>query len=418
MGRMTDDMTRLCDEILAGRGVRADFLANVKDAVGSIKEETAEMRAGFRESHENMAAEMRVAFADGAKQLKQRVSELSRQNADTRQATRQSLEEMAREQRTDLNDFIYDLADTVTTTLDGFLSARADMAAETKAGLGAFCDGLRRDAAALKEESDNLMAAIRKVQSEAARDSREERLYFLAGQVAFVNQFMDKVADTMAGIRQDQENAASEDRAHRQRFVYELKTNVAGQQTRFSNDRHLMSQEMMDQLKSFDQDIKLHVRELKAAVEAMRREFSDDLAGAKAAWGQRKATATSAAPAKPKQEKTVEKAPVMQAKEEEAAPATEPEIETSPVVEAEPPEPEPDQSEEKWQVDEPKEPRLDSLTVIKGIGPRLQSKLYIAGINTYADLAESDPAKLRESLGQVARTANVEGWIKQAKKLV
>lgn len=396
MGRMTDDMTRLCDEILAGRGVRADFLANVKDAVGNIKEETADMRAGFRESHENMAAGMRVAFADGVEQIKQRVSELRRQNANTRQATRQSFEEMAREQRTERNDYINDLADTVTTMLDGFLSARADMAAETQAGLGAFCDGLRRDAAALKEESGNLMAAIRKVQSEAARDSREERLSFLAGQVAFVNQFMDEVADTMAGIRRYQENAASEARAHRQQFVYELKAKVAGQQTRFSNDRHLMSQEMMDQFKSFDQDIKLHVKELKAAVEDMLREFSDDLAGARAAWGQRKAPATSAAPSKPKQEKTVKKAPVM---------------------EAEPPEPEPDQSEEKWPADEPKESVLDTLTVIKGIGPRLQSKLYLAGVHTYADLAEMDPAKLREILGQVARTANVEGWIKQAKKL-
>lgn len=422
MGRMTDDMTRLCDEILAGRGVRADFLANVKDAVGNLREETAEMRAGFRESHENMAAEMRVAFADAVEQIKQRVVELNKHNADTRQATRQSLEDMARDQRTERNAFISELAGTVTAMLDGLLNARASMATETQAELGAFCDGLRRDAAALQEESDDLMAAIRKVQNGAARNSREERLSFLAGQVAFVNQFMDQVADMMAGIRRDQEKAASEARGSRQRFVYELKTEVAGQQTRFSQDRHRMAQETMDQLKSFEEDLKLHVKELKATVGTMRREFADDLAGAGAAWRKRKASVPLAVRAKQKQEKMVQETPMAQAKGKEAAPATKPEIETSPVMDAESagPEPqgkEPDQAEEPSRVGASGEQRLDQLTVIKGIGPRLQSKLYLAGVHTYADLAESDPAKLREILGQAARTASVENWIKQAKKL-
>ena len=58
----------------------------------------------------------------------------------------------------------------------------------------------------------------------------------------------------------------------------------------------------------------------------------------------------------------------------------------------------------------------DDLTVIKGIGPAVQTKLRSFGIASLAELAASDPealaAKLRAS--QPISTTRVEGWIKAA----
>jgi hypothetical protein len=60
MGRFTDEMTRLCGEIVTLRGARRTF---VKD----LTRHTAAMRAGFRRAHHEMAkkskAERRAAVA-------------------------------------------------------------------------------------------------------------------------------------------------------------------------------------------------------------------------------------------------------------------------------------------------------------------------------------------------------------------
>lgn len=423
MGRMTDDITRLCDEIIAGRAKRADFLAGVKDTVENLREATVEMRADFREAHATMAANTKVALEEAVEQIKRRVVELKKQSADMLQAMRQTHDEMARDQRVELNAFISDLANSVTTMLDGFLDARANMAAAAQAELGGFCDGLRRDATALQNEAGDLMAAIRKAQSEAARNSREDRLSFLAEQVAFVSQFMDQVAEMMDGVRREQERDAAEGRDSRLRFVSELRTDVAGQQVRFAQERRSTSREVMDQLKLFEEEIKLQVKELRAAVEIMRREFLDDLAGASAAWQGRRVKVPGVVPAKQKPAKVSLKIPVEPAEKTKLEPAREWAEEPAAATEAKPAKPEPVektpvQAEKKPEVKESGKPLLDQLTVIKGIGPRIQSKLYLAGIDTFAKLAKSDPARLREILGQVARTANVASWIEQAKKLI
>ena len=397
MGRMTDDMTRLCEEIVAGREMRLDFLAGVKVAVANLREATVAMQSDFRASHENMAADLKDTLQDAVDQIKQRVAELNQQSAQMRRAMRQSYQEMAGNQKAERSAFVSDLASAVTGMLDGFLDARANMAVEAKAELGAFCDRLGRDAAALRGETDDLLAAIRSTQKESGRDAREERLSFLADQVAYVNQFMDQVARMMADVRREQETTAAEQRGSRQGFVSELRAEVAGQQLRFSQDRRRLSQEMMDQLQSFEEEIKLHVKELKAVVGLMRSEFSEDLAGARAAWQGRRAMGPLVAPAAPTPEPDGKEEPESLWQEEDKAPEV---------------------SAEEQESSQDREPILEQLTVIKGIGPRLQGKLYLGGINTLAKLAESDSASLRELLGKTAaKTADVEGWIEQARKL-
>jgi hypothetical protein len=61
MGHLTDDMTRLCSEIVALRGARQSF---VKD----LCHEVATLKSSFRRHHRDMArrtkAERLTAFAD------------------------------------------------------------------------------------------------------------------------------------------------------------------------------------------------------------------------------------------------------------------------------------------------------------------------------------------------------------------
>jgi predicted flap endonuclease-1-like 5' DNA nuclease len=59
----------------------------------------------------------------------------------------------------------------------------------------------------------------------------------------------------------------------------------------------------------------------------------------------------------------------------------------------------------------------DDLTAIRGLGKASQDRLRAAGIKTYAQLAETAPADLRDSLGKTGQGAKVEAWIAQAKAL-
>ncbi len=59
----------------------------------------------------------------------------------------------------------------------------------------------------------------------------------------------------------------------------------------------------------------------------------------------------------------------------------------------------------------------DDLTVIHGIGIATQNRLYAADITTYARLAQTSPEDVRETVGTLARGANIEDWIARAAEL-
>lgn len=62
----------------------------------------------------------------------------------------------------------------------------------------------------------------------------------------------------------------------------------------------------------------------------------------------------------------------------------------------------------------PGQPESDDLTAIRGIGIASQNRLYTAGIKTFAQLARATPEELRRILGEIARGAKVEDWIREA----
>ena len=63
MGRLTDDMIRLCGEISVLRGDRKAFLNELKHDVVGIQIGVASMKAGFRNAHAQMARKMKTERA-------------------------------------------------------------------------------------------------------------------------------------------------------------------------------------------------------------------------------------------------------------------------------------------------------------------------------------------------------------------
>ena len=59
----------------------------------------------------------------------------------------------------------------------------------------------------------------------------------------------------------------------------------------------------------------------------------------------------------------------------------------------------------------------DDLMAIRGIGKATQNRLSAAGISSYAKLAEATPQNVRAILGRRGRSAEVEDWIAQARRL-
>jgi len=61
--------------------------------------------------------------------------------------------------------------------------------------------------------------------------------------------------------------------------------------------------------------------------------------------------------------------------------------------------------------------RLDDLREIEGIGPAISERLHNAGIHTFRQLAETDPARLSELLEdeRLRNITNTESWPEQAR---
>jgi predicted flap endonuclease-1-like 5' DNA nuclease len=72
---------------------------------------------------------------------------------------------------------------------------------------------------------------------------------------------------------------------------------------------------------------------------------------------------------------------------------------------------------EEQPADNPEGNDADDLTVIKGIGPAIQTKLRGFGIAGFSDLAASDADELAAKLGasQPMSTARVQGWVEAAR---
>jgi len=99
MGRLTEDMTGLCNEIEALRNKREGFIANLGHGVAELKE-------GFRNDRSEMARKMKADLRGFLTELKDDV-------ADMKAGFNSDHADMAKKLRDDLGTFISKLTNTV-----------------------------------------------------------------------------------------------------------------------------------------------------------------------------------------------------------------------------------------------------------------------------------------------------------------
>jgi len=248
-----------------------------------------------------------------------------------------------------------------------------------------------------KDALNDLTRRVRELQANVAQmmdEFRHSRRRTTAQQkadlTAFTVDLTDSVAgmlhdarETMAGSQSARKGTAKEQKAALGVFTSILGDTVGSMLGDFHTARLGMAQDTRDRCVA-------SIGAIRDGVNALRRDVATDLTGVRHAWrGTRPAgrvTVQKRATARP----TVEPPPQ---KQEEPVPQ----------ARAKP---------------EPRVSSPDDLTAIHGIGPVMQQRLKAAGILTYAQLAHTTPAELRQRLGKLGRFANVEKWVTDARKLV
>jgi len=124
---------------------------------------------------------------------------------------------------------------------------------------------------------------------------------------------------------------------------------------------------------------------------------------------ERKKDKDSKASAKAESKKEAPKAEKVEAPKKEEAPKEEAPVAAAPVVEAPAKEEAPAPAKAKKADAKP-----DDLKKIEGIGPKIATTLNEAGVNSYADLAKLESAKISEIIAEVRGNHVTDTWPKQA----
>ncbi len=123
MGILTDDITRLVDEIVNLRHGREEFMKDLARETKEMEESVSVLRAGFLKSHSGMARRLKA----------------------------------------DLNAFNHNLKNNVKNMEAGFHKAHSEMARETKAERRAFVSGLNEAVTGLRQEFASDLSGARRI---------------------------------------------------------------------------------------------------------------------------------------------------------------------------------------------------------------------------------------------------------------
>lgn len=175
MGSLTNDMTRLHDEISALRRHRSDFL-------GQLRQRTDGLRAD-------------------AKDMQLRI--------------RDQLHAVADQLRDNLATYSSELTVDVNTMLEHFARNRVETAAKTRSDLCAFVDGVKQDVVELADEVKTMRDTFRGDHAEMAR-----RL--VNSMDRFVSDLRETVARMTSDFREDREETVRECRIGRELFLKKI----------------------------------------------------------------------------------------------------------------------------------------------------------------------------------------------------
>jgi len=375
MGRQAVETSRLSGKIAHSRYSRQAFAFN-------LKKDTEALLIGFRNERVAAAADAKAVLNACVAEIKSDVVTLKNKTAAMMAHNSRSRGEMARESKSGRTAFAAGLSANVAKMTAGFRAKRAQNAKKLQNLLQDF----RSDLAAFISDLDASVAEMMgRFQQERAKMSAESQadldlfILRLKGEVIALKQ---ETADLMLAYSVSRRGQSKLSQDELSQFTANLSRQISALMGQFRKSRADMSDNVKADLIGFLTDLKETVTALKSSTFKMRQSYKNDIADAK----QAPVGAKVVPPQKP-------------AVPEEPKP-------TPPV---EPPVPEP--------IPQPpvEEPWPDDLTILRGIGPSMNSRLRDAGITTFAQLAKKEPRELLDVVGvKSAKFVNVEEWITQA----
>lgn len=194
MGNLTDDITRLCDEIVALRDSRQIFSNQLDRETKEMKSEVATMRNGFRKANMDMAKRTK---ADRVKF----VSNLDAEVAGMLKSFDKSHAEMAEKTKKANVEFVSNIANNISNMLTGYHKARADMAVKTKKENVAFVKDVVKFVTTKAKETAVMMDGFKADHAKMAKAAKAERKQFVSVLDTEVSAMRRVNVDDLAGAR-------------------------------------------------------------------------------------------------------------------------------------------------------------------------------------------------------------------------
>lgn len=183
MGAFTDDMSRLSEEIAAGRVSRKEMLHNLKGGIAMLKTDVDKM-----------------------------LMEFGTKRAETKQQIQSRLQR-----------FTEELGEQVIDMRKGFHNERADMLEKMNDGLKHFMDALKDEVAQMQMRFGRERSHMKQHMDEELKD--------------FISRLNDDVGQTRKGFHQAHSEMATRLQTELTGFTNELKTNVGSMLDAFRSDR-------------------------------------------------------------------------------------------------------------------------------------------------------------------------------------
>ena len=174
MGLLTNDMTRLRDDI--------DALHNSREAfINGLMHNVAEMQSNFRDAHAEMSRELRQTLDDNeAKRMQESMDSHGQRITE-----------------------ITDRKRKVDETLTDFRNTHAEMASKTKDDLSTFVSNLKENVVQMHETFRDAHAEMSRELRQTLNDNEAKRMQVAMDSHGERTSFVSDLSETVAGMRQE-----------------------------------------------------------------------------------------------------------------------------------------------------------------------------------------------------------------------
>ncbi|MFH1156627.1 MAG: helix-hairpin-helix domain-containing protein [Pseudomonadota bacterium] len=160
MGRFTEDMTNLRDEIDSLRNGREEFIANLKHGMSELKSNVADMQRGFRKDHTRMAGTMKDNLKTFVAETETYVSNLKQEVSDMQDDFRGDHADMTHKLKEKLQTFTGSMKSTVSDLGKQFREEHAASTGKDKAERHLFLLNVKQSIDTLKLQSADFIQGI------------------------------------------------------------------------------------------------------------------------------------------------------------------------------------------------------------------------------------------------------------------